>query len=74
MPGQGGLDSYFSGLLVANFTNQNDVRVLAHNRSETACKSQVDFGINLNLADAFDLIFNGVFDGNNIDIRPIDRR
>ena len=73
MPGQGGLDGDFGGFPVADFTYQNDIRVLADDRPEAAREGEVDFGIDLYLTDAFDLILNGVFDGNNVDIRPVDR-
>ena len=72
MAGQSGLDSYFRGFLVSNLTHQNHVRVLPNNGTQTPGKGQVNFWIYLDLADALNLIFNGIFDSDNIDVRLVD--
>ncbi len=55
--------------MITDFSNQNHVRILTNDGSQSPCKSKVNFRIDLDLTYTVDLIFNGVFNGNDIDIR-----
>src|SRR5260370_25700412 len=54
------------GFLISNFAYQNDVRVLPQNRAQTSGESDSCLRINLHLIHAFELIFDGIFDGDDV--------
>ena len=56
----------FGGFGVADFADENDVRVLAQNRAQAARKGQSGARIHLHLIDAFKLVFNRVFNRDDI--------
>ena len=58
--GQGSLNCDFSSFTVADLADQDNVRVLPNNGTETIGKSEVDLGVDLHLADALHLVLNGV--------------
>ena len=61
MPGERRLHRDLGGLGVADFADQNNVRVVAQNRPEPARKGEPGLFVDLNLIDALELIFNRVF-------------
>ena len=73
MARQGGLDGDFRRFPVADFAHQDDVGILADDRAQPGGEIQVDLGVHLNLADPFDLVLDGVFDGDDVDFRVVDR-
>src|SRR6185437_10075432 len=53
-------------LLIANFADHDFVRVVTQNRPQAASKRQSLLFVHRNLGDAADLIFDGIFDGDNL--------
>ncbi len=74
VPGEGRLDGNFGSLLVADFAHQDHIGVLPHDGTQPLGKGQFDLGIDLDLADAFDLVFNRIFNGDDVDARFVDGR
>ena len=66
MPGEGGLHCNLRRFQVANLADHDHVRVLPQNRAQGFGKAHVDARIDLSLADAGELIFDRVFDGETI--------
>src|SRR6266516_7358181 len=66
MAGQGGLDGDLRRFVVANFADQDHVRVMPQNRTQPAGESQPGLFRNLDLVEAFELIFDRVFNGNDL--------
>src|ERR1044072_2028276 len=60
------LNGYLRGLGVADFTDHYLVRVVAQYAAKTASKGQPLLLIDGNLRDALKLIFDGVFDGDDL--------
>ena len=54
------------GLLVADFADEHDVRVLPENRSQGARERQLDLVVDLRLVDAGNLILDRVFDRDDV--------
>jgi hypothetical protein len=65
MPGQRGLDGYLRCFLVPDFSNHDNIGVVAQNRTQSSRKCQADFALNLNLIDALKLILHGVLRGDD---------
>ena len=55
----------FRSLGVADFADENNVRIVPQHGTQSAGKSQPDIGPHLNLGDAFQLIFHRIFDGDD---------
>src|SRR5262245_34166185 len=72
MAGEGRTDSDVGRLKVANLSNHNDIRVLPHDMPKTSRKCQSDLGIDVDLVDPFHLIFDRIFDRDDLTIRNID--
>src|SRR6185369_5803296 len=72
MPGQAGLNGDFSRFGIADFANHDDVRVLAQYRAEPSGEGQIYLGIYLDLADPLDLVFDRIFDGDDVFFAGID--
>ena len=66
MAGHGGAQADFHGFLVAHFAYQHDVRVLAQYRAQHARKGEIDFCVDLHLANARQAIFDRVLHRNNL--------
>ena len=64
--GQRGLHGDLRRFLVANFADQHHVRVVAQNRAQPAREGQAGLFGNLDLVDALELIFDRVFDGDDL--------
>src|SRR5204863_9479168 len=56
----------FRSLGIANFTDHDNVRVLAQNRSERVAEGQANVFFSRNLIDALQLEFHRVFDGHDV--------
>src|SRR5208283_1311829 len=63
--GEGGLHGDLRGFLVADFADENYIRVVAQDRAQPARKGQAGLLVDLDLIDAFELIFNGIFHGDD---------
>ena len=59
------------GFIVTDFTNHNNVGILAEERTEAVCKSDPRFRIDLCLVHARKLVFDRVLDGGDVDRRRI---
>jgi hypothetical protein len=57
---------------VADFSDHDDVGILPENRPQACRKRQIDFRIHLHLADAEQLIFDRILDGDDVFVRRID--
>src|SRR4029079_17848613 len=64
-----------------NFTDEDDVRVVTQDRAKRSGERQTDLRVYLNLVDAFELIFDRVFGGDDLggfvfdlDQRAVERR
>jgi hypothetical protein len=72
VPGERCLDRDFRGLAVANLADEDDVRVLPHDRPEGRSESQPGALAHLHLHDARDAILDRVLDGHHIDPPVLD--
>ena len=63
--GQGRLHGDLGRLLIANFADEDDIGIVTEYRTQAAGKGQTRFFRNLDLVNALELIFNGVFDGDD---------
>ena len=66
MAGQRRLHGDLSCLLVANFADKNYIGVVAQNRAQPAREGQPGLFGDLNLIDSFELIFDRIFDGDDL--------
>ena len=62
------LDGGFSRFVVSNFADQNDVRVMTKDGSQTSGERQTDSTVNLNLADAVELVFDRIFNRDDLGV------
>ena len=65
--GERSVDGHLSRLFVANLTDQDDIRIVPQEAPQAAGKIQPDAVIDLHLADAFQVVLDGIFDGQNLD-------
>ena len=68
---QRGFDRDFRRLGIADFTNHDDVRVLAQDRAQRVGESQPNFFFDRHLVDAWHLEFDRVLDSNNVKGRVV---
>ena len=54
------------GFLIADFAHHDFVRVMAEDGAEAAREGEALFLIDGNLRDAFELVFDGIFDGDDL--------
>src|SRR5438045_1969765 len=59
-------------LEIANFANHDDVRCLAQDRTQGRRKCHADLRIYLHLVDPSHLIFDGLFNGNDLSVWFVD--
>ena len=64
MTGERGMDTHFCRFPITDLTYDNQVRVLSEDASQASGKSEANLGVHGNLADAVNLIFDGIFHGN----------
>ena len=60
------------GLEVANFADQNHVRILTQNRTQGQRESQVDFVVDRALDDAVDFVLDGIFGGDDLGVDVVE--
>jgi hypothetical protein len=70
--GQGGLDRQLGGLFVADLTDHDDVRVLAEGGAQAGAEVVADLRSHLRLADSVDLIFDRIFEREDVVALAID--
>ena len=66
MSSHGGPHGDLGGLAVPDFAHGDDVRVLAEDGAEDAGEGQAGFVVDLDLADAVDVIFHRVLQGHEV--------
>ena len=71
MAGQGRLDRDLGGLDVADLADHHDVGVLAQDRPQDIGEGKADAGLDLDLIDSVQLIFDRVLDGQDLLVRTI---
>src|SRR6266850_6517141 len=72
MAGERSLDGDLRRFLVPNFTNQNHIRIMPQNRAQPLGKGQSGLFRNLDLIDAPQLIFDRVFNRNDLAHRIVN--
>jgi hypothetical protein len=70
--GEARLHGDLGGLGVADLADHDDVRVLAQDGAQAAGEGQLDFRVNLYLADPLDLVLDGVLDGDDVLLRRVE--
>ena len=53
-------------LPITHFANHDDVGILAQDRAQRIGKSEIDLRMHLNLVDALQLVFHGIFNGDDL--------
>ncbi len=66
MAGERGLHGHVGGFLVADLADHHHVRVLTQDGAQAAGEGHVDLGVDLGLADAFEVVLNGILDGEDV--------
>ncbi len=72
MPGLGRLASDLRRLVVADFADHDDVRVLPQDAAQLRGERLARFGVHLDLGDVGQLIFHWVLDGDDVLLQAID--
>lgn len=72
MASQGRLDGDVGSLLVADFANEDDIRILPDNGAQPPGKGQSGRGVDLDLVDPVKLVFHRVLDGDDLPVRRVD--
>jgi hypothetical protein len=62
----GRTDRNLRGFRVANLADHDDIGVLSQDRSKSIGKRQLDFRIDLHLADAVELIFDRILNRDDV--------
>jgi len=70
--GVGSFDGDLGGFFVAGFADEDDVGVLAEDGSEGVCEGESDFRVDLDLADALEAVFDGVFCGDDVHFGTVE--
>ena len=73
MAGEAGLDGDLRGLEVADFTDQDHVRVLTEEAAQQLRERQLLVVVDAALDETVDVILDGVFGGEDLDRRIVDR-
>ncbi len=66
MAGQCSVDRDFCGFFITNFTDENDIRILAHNGAKSFGKCEICARVDLDLVHAENFVFDRIFNGRNI--------
>src|SRR5205085_1036335 len=72
--GKRGFYGDIGSLVVANFTDHHDVRILTKNGAEGVGEAQTDVGFDGDLIDAGELVLDRVFDGHDVVFRTVELR
>ena len=65
MPCLGGAYGDFCRFEIANFTDQDDIGIMAKDGAQAGGKSEADLVADLDLHRAFELVFDRVFEGDD---------
>src|SRR6202158_4543789 len=74
MAGPRGLDGDLRRLQIADFAHHDDVWILPEDRPQAAGKRQLDLWVHLDLTDAVQLVFDRIFDRDDVLVAGIDLR
>lgn len=66
MSGERCLNRYLRGFGVTNFADHDDVRILAQDGAQSPGERHIHPAVYLGLSDAFQLVLDGIFDGQDI--------
>lgn len=64
--GESRFDGDIGGFVVANFPDHDDVGILAEDGAEGIGEAETDFGFDGDLINSGELVFDGIFDGDDI--------
>ena len=70
--GHGGLNRAGSSFRVANFADQNHVRVMSEDTAKPGGEIESDLRLDLDLADLLQIVFNRIFDGDDFQVGSAD--
>ena len=70
--GERGLDGDLRGLVVADLTDEYDVRVRTQDRTQRARERQAGLDVRLDLVDPRHAVLDGVLNGDDVDLRLAD--
>ena len=70
--GERGADGDIGRLAVADFAHHDDVRVLAHDVAQAGGEGQPDLRIHVDLVDAVHLVFDRIFDRDDLLVGQVD--
>src|SRR6476620_9876247 len=70
---EGSFDGDFSSFEVADFTDQNDVGILAQERTQRGREVQADLFLHLHLVDAGKVELHRIFRGHDVRIHCVQR-
>ena len=65
------LNRYLRGFGVTNFADHDDVRILAQDGAQSPGERHIHPAVYLGLSDAFQLVLDGIFDGQDITLGGI---
>ena len=72
VPGQRRLHGRLGRLQVADLADHHDIRIVSQNGAQPAREGHVDLGVHLYLVDSVQVILDGVFDGEQLDLAADD--
>src|SRR5262245_15295668 len=64
----GRTDGDFCCVMIPDFTDEHDVRVVAQHRTQTGGECQTDLFTHLDLNSTFELVLDGIFKGDDLTI------
>jgi len=70
--GEGGVDGDLGGFQIADFTDHDDVGGLAQHGAQGGGEGHADVGVDGNLVDAGELVFDRVFNGDDLAVGLVD--
>ena len=74
MPGKGGVDGDIGGLIIADFTDKNDVGILTNDGSEGGSERVTSVFGDLGLDDSLERILDRILDGDDFRSGTIEGR
>jgi len=69
MSGQRCLDRTGGRFCIANFSDQNNIRVMSQNTAKSGRKRQTNLALDLNLTDLLQVLFDRILNGDDLQIR-----
>ena len=70
--GERGLNGDLRGFAIADFAHQHHVRILAQDGAQAAGEGHLDFGVDLSLAYALQLILHRIFNGHDVALPGVE--